>query len=290
VNIKEYIENNKDMVRISRSQRYPEYCVVKYSKKAFWKGNWDNYLMNMRGLVIDDNYNPIVMPFKKIFNQYENGANFDRDDNVTAVRKINGFMGAVTYSETYKKNIVSTTGSLDSDFANIAEEYIGKLPLQKGFTYLFEIIDIRDPHVIIEKPGAYFLSKREVKWDGIEENDQIKLDDECWKGILRPEHFDCRFSDLCKIVKEVKHEGYVVHKDGHSSIKIKSPFYKTTKFFGRIGMEKFEKIIKNKENAKKCLEEEYYPLLDHVINNSNCFFTMNEQEKFSYIKNWLNNQ
>lgn len=53
---------------------------------------------------------------------FENGTKVERDKEVVAVRKMNGFLAVVSL---YKDEmLVSTTGTLDSDFAVLARQFI----------------------------------------------------------------------------------------------------------------------------------------------------------------------
>ena len=156
--LKELLDNYPMLVRTKRSERYPELRVVKYRPNVFYDNLWDEHplLVECRGLVIDDEYNIIVKPLTKIFNRSENGTDIDRDELCTIVEKVNGFMGVVTGWQ--GKNLVSTTGSLDSKYALLAEEYLRNIPVLEGESMTFEIVDPSDPHIIKEKPGCYLLA------------------------------------------------------------------------------------------------------------------------------------
>ena len=119
---KEWLEANKSLVTMKESKNYPGLFVIKYKNKVFYDNLWTPELQQCRGLVLDAHYNVVVRPFDKIFNYMENGTTFDRDDVVTYTRKVNGFMGAMTYSEDHGY-IYSTTGSLDSDFALLVKKH-----------------------------------------------------------------------------------------------------------------------------------------------------------------------
>ena len=77
--LRSYIESNPSLVKMRRSTRYPGLFVVKYTRKVFYDGLWNDVLEECRGLVVDADYNPIVKPFTKIYNRFERGTNIHRD-------------------------------------------------------------------------------------------------------------------------------------------------------------------------------------------------------------------
>jgi hypothetical protein len=224
--IKQFVEDNSDIVRMTQSEKYEELYVLKYKNNVFYDNLWHRspILLDLRGTVIDKDFNPIIMPFRKIFNQYENKTNIDRDEEVLATQKVNGFMGAVTWNN--GKVYFSTTGSLDSVFTDRIREMIppkfleflhSKPSHEEPVTYLFEIVHPEDPHVIPEKIGAHMLGVRVPEWGhnhffGGTKNFEEQLDYiAAVTDCLRPKWKTIRFSDLCKEVKECEHEGYVAY-------------------------------------------------------------------------------
>ncbi len=283
---KEWLEANKHLVTLKQSTKYPDLFVIKYKNKVFYDNLWTPALLQCRGLVLDKDYNVIVRPFDKIFNYMENGAAFDRDDICTYTRKVNGFMGAMTYSERYG-HIYSTTGSLDSDFAKLAEKHLGKYAgrLEEGITWLFEVCDESDPHIIKEVNGAYLIGV-------VDCNTGWHFSEECvsWTalkhGLKRYVHEYARFSDIVKMSKECKYEGYVVRlqEDPTKFLKIKSPYYLTTKFLARKRGDKLIELLDDVQQAKKTIDEEYYPLLDYLSSIKDEFIALPEQERISKIE------
>ena len=157
----------KDLVTRKESKRYPGLFVRKYTRKVFYDNLWhqNEELMEARGHVELADGTVVIRPFTKIFNRFENGTDIDRDELCLSVEKINGFMAAATYVPQLGKVVVSTTGSLESDFVGYAEKYITEevknyiqLSTQsKPATFLFEICHPDDPHIIQEKFGAYLI-------------------------------------------------------------------------------------------------------------------------------------
>ena len=79
-------------------------------------------------------------------------------------------MVAVTWHD--EKLLVSTTGSVDSPFVDMAMEYINQVEdgmetmceFYKGYTWLFECCHPNDPHIIQQEPGLYLLGCRRKSW------------------------------------------------------------------------------------------------------------------------------
>lgn len=290
--IKAFVEANPTLVTVKQSKNYPELRVVKYHNRVFYGDLWTPELEEMRGLVIDQDWNPVVVPFKKIYNRHERGTDFDRDTPVVAVRKVNGFMAAVTYTGKYGV-LVSTTGSLDSDYVQFAkdkipQEFIQRLDLEKpnGCTYLFEIVHEQDPHVIKEHTGAWFLGCR----DHLTGHLAYRPHNSYWTHGLHFPEVTCwdRFGDLVKHAKEVQHEGFVVYNYERQALKLKSPHYLITKFFGRKSDDKLNHILTS-NNTLAHVEEEFFPLVNHLREVKDSFITLDEQGRFNYIKEFLRN-
>lgn len=166
--------NAKDLISqgIVKAKTYTEgpyagLSVLKYSNSVFWDNRWgeDSRLLDCRGMVVDQDDNVIIWPFKKIFNRFENETDLPLDQKIICVRKVNGFMAAATI---YKGELlVSTTGTLDSEFANLARKYIHAGPIEKidtvqNYTFIFEICDSSDPHIVAEDADDMHRAKAEV--------------------------------------------------------------------------------------------------------------------------------
>lgn len=293
----------RPLITRKESTRYPGLFVKKYTKSVFWDNRWDEDpdLVESRGIVEDADGNVVIRPFTKIFNHYEKGTNIDRDERCIAVQKINGFMAAATYVPNRSRIVVSTTGSLDSDYVAMAEKWLlGEFShntrllnsveqtiidlyrdLGQASTWLFEIVDPEDPHIIPETPGAYLLGLRRVAdtspyfstyWH------ETYLDMAAEKmEVKRPTWRERRFSDVVEDAKTCKHEGFVVYGQGsQTSLKIKSPHYLALKAAARI------KDISTLD--KKRVEEEFYPLIEHLQGMSEQFNAMEEQDRLNYIR------
>jgi len=291
-NIKAFVEANPKLVTRRESTRYPGLYVLKYTRKVFYDALWTEELMEMRGLVLDVDYNIVSYPFTKIFNRGEAGTDFHRDTWVDAVRKVNGFMACV--AKYNGRNIVSTTGSLDSDFVKIAEKWIGHLQIMPEFTYMFEICDPTDPHIIKEDSGAYLIGMRNLRTHQLMREDQ--LDVECPilnhnlmnNLIKRPRWYRCNFSTAVDLAHCAKHEGFVCRDYvSGKDLKLKSPYYLTTKFLARMRYEKLIEKFADVKNLKQTIDEEFYGLVDHIAKHFDTFQQLDEQNRIRLIENYF---
>lgn len=286
--LRDFADRHPELVNVNESKTYPGLFVVKYHRKVFYKSLWTPELTEMRGLVIDKDWNVIVRPFDKIFNVHEADApTFHDTDNVIAVRKINGFMGALTIHEKYG-TIISTTGSLDSPFVELASKHL--LPIVErglvhGVTYLFEIVDTDDPHIIEEKTGPYLIGARTVcsKLNLFEcDLDSIATG----MGVMRPEWKRTTFGEVMEEVQDCTHEGFVMYNMCGEAVKIKSPYYLVKKFFTRVRPDKL--TVEWFENNRQNFDEEYYPLMDWILENRELFTGMTQPERGTFVGEFLN--
>jgi hypothetical protein len=302
--LKKFVEENPKLVVRRQSKRYPGLFVLKYGREVFYKNLWhvNPLLLECRGLVVDVDYNVIVKPFTKVFNYGENGTTIDRDEKCEWVRKVNGFLGVVTYDSRISTTdlIYSTTGSLDSDFVDLIAKHVE--PLKGAIldnivgssglktTLLFEICDPADPHIIMEEPGAWLIGAdlyygfklREITIDIIA----------TMIGAKRPEKGYGRFSEIVKMANECKHEGYMVYgMESETALKIKSPYYLISKFLARAGDKKLmDTILSGDPSARSRIDEEFYPLIDHLATIAEEFKAMEEQQRIAYVQEYLKNE
>lgn len=293
-----FVENNPKLVTRKESGTYPGLFVLKYARKVFYDNLWTPELELCRGLILDSDWNIVVRPFTKIYNRGERNTDFHRDDIVTAVEKKNGFMAAVTYHSTHGQ-IISTTGSLDSDYVKLARKYvepyfdyikfvycrtndISSIPMDHlSFTWLFEICSPDDPHIIEEAEGAYLIGTQHCTFKDFKLPEGVLDTHAHSMNALRPKWYRVRFGSLVQELKDCTHEGYVVHNDDGRSLKMKSPYYLTCKALARGN---FDKIC---AGAKDRIDEEFYPLIDHINENKEHFTTLEEQDKLVFIREFL---
>lgn len=293
--LQEFVTANPKLVQRKESARYPGLFVVKYKRNVFWDNLWNDVLVECRGLVVDSDWNIVIQPFTKIFNRGENGTDIDRDTDVVSIRKVNGFMAAATYVQGYGV-VVSTTGSLDSDFVTLAEKWITAEVKDvikhylHGITYIFEIVDPADPHIIVEEPGAYLLGARQLPDSG---DYMSNAEHEAWLdnqatllGVLRPEWTTSRFSDVVDAAKSCQHEGFVVYSKDQA-LKIKSPYYLTSKFLARKSEDKLLRGLNDTQWFRTVVDEEYYPVIDYLVTIKDEFVSLTEQERLAVVQAFI---
>lgn len=284
---------SKPLITKRPSKRFPELSVLKYSKQVFFKNLWseDPTLLEARGHVVDANDNVVIRPFTKVFNFGENGTKIHRDAICIWIEKINGFMAAATYVESAGQVIVSTTGSLDSDFVDMAREIIPQEMIDfistkaHGTTFLFEIVHPNDPHIVPEKEGAYLIGAREVAdaspfhtcYQTEETLDNIAK--QC--GVGRPTWGVARFDRIVDAVKTIEREGVMAYtvEAPLTALKIKSPYYLALKAAAR----RKDIMALNKER----IDEEFFGLVDHLKELGDDFNEKSEQERLDYMREWL---
>lgn len=288
----------------SKPTHIPGLNILKYNPgKTMFKGHWDKYITQAaRGNIVDKDFNPINMPFPKMFNRGELGLDFNRDEEVIAWRKRNGFMLDVFYHE--GKVIVGTTGSTDSKYAEMGRKYVTPwvekvISDHPGHTFTFEICDPEDPHIIPEPVGIYLLGIRAHDWNGSFNLLNLPTDvfpDQLIKDLqsASPVQFDQpiigRFSDIAKMAKDCDHEGYVIWSNdahiGYVPLKIKSDNYLIKKLLARSKPEQILAKIKAGK-AKTEDNEEYWPLFEHIENNLVEFQALEEQPRIRFIERFL---
>ena len=303
--LKKFVEENPKLVTRRESKRYPGLFVLKYGREVFYKNLWyvNHLLLECRGLVVDADYNVIVKPFTKVFNYGENGTTIDRDEFCIWVRKVNGFLGVVTYDPKVSDDLIySTTGSLDSDFVDLIAKHVDPLKdaIMKNVvgevakaktTLMFEICDETDPHIVPEKYGAWLIGA-DLFNDGIPLRESSVNVIATLIGAMRPEMGSARFSDIVKMANECEHEGYMVYGlTSRTALKIKSPYYLVTKFLARAGEKKLmDTILSGDPSARARIDEEYYPLIDHLATIAEEFKAMEEQQRIAYVREYLKNK
>lgn len=285
---------NASLLTRKESTRYPGLFVKKYTRKVFYDNLWhqNEELMEARGHVELEDGTVVVRPFTKIFNRGENGTDIDRDEICLCIRKVNGFMAAATYVPQLDEVVISTTGSLDSDFVALAESHLNDRVREvvkqyaieeEPTTFLFEIVDETDPHIVPEEVGAYLIGYRAVSDDTPYRSfitkeavmDHLALS----MGVHRPAWDVQRFSEIVHRARVCKHEGFVVYGDKGTSLKIKSPYYLTMKAAAR----RKDIMSLNKQNV----DEEFYPLIEHLTLMGDSFTMMSEQERLDYMRDYL---
>lgn len=283
--LKDYVENSRKYVQ--KKDLGNGLFLLKYKRKVFYKSLWNEYLEECRGTIVDEDYNIVSMPFKKIYNfdVEDQAPNIEDNEIVTAFRKVNGFMAAITV---YKGDLlVSTTGSIDSIFADRIKEYITDqlrfcILTNPGYTYLFECVHPEDPHIIPEKEGLYYLGKRKNEYNSVLEYPK-PLENQLL-GCINVVGEVMDMAKVKRLTKSCRHEGYVVYTLDGRSTKLKSPYYLVKKLMARRS--NFDNLLSTK--GKETVDEEYYPMIDHIHKNIEVFSSLSEQGRLNYMREYLN--
>ena len=273
--------------------------VLKYKKKVFYDNLWNDYIAECRGSIVDADFNLVSYPFTKIYNYgIEKAAPvLAPDTRVTAFRKVNGFMVAMTVHN--GELLVSTTGSTDSPYVTMAKEMMAThMPLTDwrivlgtadclGMTFMFECVHPQDPHIVPEKPGMYLLGARENTWGSKIVCDPYFLMDFARDTLhcFWAESVTTNMARLQELAKECKHEGYVFYTADGVSAKIKSPYYLTSKWVARNP--RTDKLVDLNKDIKHNIDEEYYGLIDAIRENIVAYTAMDEQERLDWVREQL---
>lgn len=267
--------------------------VMKYSRKVFYDNLWhvDPLLLEARGIVLDAEGNAVVWPFTKVFNHGENGTTCEPERMVDAVRKVNGFMASARY---YKGELlVSTTGSLDSDFVTLARKHIEKLEgvaiLATTATLVFEICDASDPHIVEEEEGAYLIGARVMHSGQMVAEDALDYMGHLI-GAKRPEWGQMTFAQAEFLSGCVDHEGFMIRdaETGATIMKIKSPHYLTKKALMRVGHRQIETMFANPDFFRERLDEEFYGVFKVILSHGKDFWQrLEEHERRTFLEEYF---
>lgn len=140
--------------------------IFKYSRKVMYDYLWkqDERLLECRGHIYNNKTGELVQAApRKSFNYLEDGwwKDVPLDTPVQMFKKFNGFMACATMYN--GELLVSTTGSLTSEYQQWAKEAIGVsgYNTDEYYTDLYEIILNQDPHIVAEEQyGAIYLGSR----------------------------------------------------------------------------------------------------------------------------------
>lgn len=292
--LKKFVEDNPKLVSMKPAGE--GIFVLKYRKTVFYNNLWNDYLEECRGTIVDADFNVVSRPFTKIYNLgiEDKAPKLDDKTIVTAFRKVNGFMVAVTVRN--GELLISTTGSTANDYVEYAKEMMAThAPLAdwlmalntadtEGMTFMFECVHPSDPHIIVEKPGMYLLGYRENSWESKVGHDPFVIIDLAYMlNCYSPVSLTISLGQLVEMSKEVQHEGYVAYTEDGVSAKIKSPYYLTSKWVARNP--KTEKLLT--KEFKEQIDEEYYPLLSAIRANIDEYTAMDEQARLQWVRNYL---
>ena len=289
--LKTFVEQNPKLVTMKPCVGYPGLFILKYTRKVFYDGLWNDFLEECRGTIIDKDFRVVSRPFQKIYNYGVESKSpvVSLDTRVMAFRKVNGFLASVTWH--HGDLLISTTGSTDNDYVNMARSLIDLDRYRKvcrtwhGTTFMFECCHVDDKHIIEESPGMYLLGYREKSWDSqVDLTPSILRSLEQEFGTIPVEAFKVTMGELVEMSKTARHEGFVFYSAEGVSAKIKTPFYLTNKWMARNP--RTDKLLT--KEFREQIDEEFYPCLDHIRENIDIFTALSEQDRLQFIRDFLN--
>jgi predicted kinase len=283
--------------------------VYKYSKQTFWNNSWDvsPWLLKARGIVCDPAGNIVSHPFDKCFNYLENGTGKDLSDDLDVIvtDKLNGFLGIVS-ANPLKSNalLVHTQGGFGGDFVGYINDHIS--PAMKGqmlkffakndVTLMFEVLHKEDPHIVAypeDMMGLHLIGVRGKQ-----------LTDQPWTeaqvdaaaeamGLRRPQWARMKFGQARAQLRTLQTEGFMVRADTPDQeflLKMKSPFYLTTKFLGRLSSGRIKHMFANARDFKKTMDEEFFILVDTIVETYSLeqFLEYNDDARVAEVRKLIN--
>lgn len=289
--------------------------TLKYTKKVFFKNLWhlDMLLQHARGHVFNTETGELVQrPFQKVFNYGENGAGdwLEPNDYVIMFEKVNGFMAALTFDESGHP-LVSTTGSTKSEYAQLAEQVLrdGHVisSIVKVFedtcldiTFMFEICDPSDPHIVDEHAGAHFIgviSKSNGQMMPLDVMNRVSRQMQL-EGSRHhmPSSVTCSFDVAMGMVRDSRKEGFMVLSALTEDVicKMKTPHYLTKKFLMRMNSTRAQEMMNNPDKFKETIDEEFYELVDYLTGDAYIetmqtpFQSLDEQSRRQVIEEYFN--
>lgn len=283
--------------------------VYKYSKQTFFNNDWrvSELLLKARGLVLDAAGTIVSHPFDKVFNYLENdaGGNLSEAAMVVAVSKLNGFLG-IASAHPLKRGelLLHTQGSFEGEFVGYLREYlyapevrsaVSRYLARHDVTLMFEVLHPSDPH-IVEYPssmrGVHLLGVRAKHCEALAWCEE-RVDEAAREmGLRRPTWQRIRFQALKEELRTSRTEGAMVRcddKDQRHLFKIKTPYYLTTKFLGRLAASRIAHMYGNLRDFKKNLDEEFYPIADALVArvSKGEMLAMGETERVALVRSLI---
>jgi len=300
----------KQKFAISKTDSSGMLKLYKYSKKVFYKDLWERGgepLLKARGIVLDLSGRIVQHPFDKIFNYKERGTGEEILDSevVQYIQKLNGFLGNIGFDPINKKLLYTTTGSFEGEFVDYIKEYITPekelelirfLTQQHKGTLSFEVIHPEDPHIVDYPDHMYGLHL--IGFRGLQKTDKSWYEDDV-DNIAKQLNFRratwdfATFGEVKEKLKGYLDEGFMIRRKkpkvhGYDFyMKMKSPYYLTSKFISRMSKGNVKFLFNNPEAFKEKMEdEEFYPLVDIITTEKTFeeFSTMDSTSKVDYVR------
>lgn len=228
-------------------RKHPEYpiYILNYTPKTQWEFFWTKETVACRGLIIDQDYNILAIPWKKFFSleQYEDPRVKDKfeelfdiaydnafDNPVQVTNKIDGSLIIGFWYIPENKFILASRGSFESDQSvwarNIYQQKYSEIPIHYHNTYVFEVI-YPENRIVVDYKGRTDIILLGVI-DNATGKDKNLLDfvEDDWQVVE-----EARFASAYTPIKDIKStipdgsEGYVIKYANGLRMKVKSDEY-----------------------------------------------------------------
>ncbi|MCM1497218.1 MAG: metallophosphoesterase [Clostridium sp.] len=248
-----------------------------FSRKAFERGIWNRITVRARGLFIDSLTDDVVARgFSKFFNLNE----VEETDTKTlshtltypliGYKKENGFLGLVGWHKRLNKPFIASKSTNVGEYADMVREQFNKLnnkdvilafAKKNNVTFIFEVIDKRDPHIIKYNENKIVLL--DIVYNDLEDK-FFDYDSMCYVAKsygIEYKQKELEFNDWESFYKfkkkqdesyDCKHEGWVFVDASGFMFKYKSRFYKFWKM-----MRSVKDSLSVGRNVKKIFSSEY---------------------------------
>lgn len=278
----------KQKLVVRRADENSGLTLYKYHRQVLFDGLWskDPLLMKARGLVLDRAGQIVQHAFDRCFNHGEQGclAGADSSLPVIAVDKLNGYLVAVTrHPHKAGELLITTNGNLDQESPHVllarkhlTSRYKGMIGWLHSHpvTLLFEILDPTDPHIVQYTEtdyGAWLLGIRGHNLDD-QPWSESKVDEVAAQlGLRRPAW---RTTTLGIVLQEGRTqpnvEGWMLRTvDTEAYLaKLKTVWYLNVKFLSRMNDGQWAKLFAAPRVFKQQVDEEFYPLVDYLVDNN----------------------
>lgn len=267
--------------------------ILNYSKTCQFDKAWDDVTLSCRGLVVDGNGDIIARPFKKFFNMEEHindpslgeipyGQAFE------VFEKMDGSLGIFFYYKEVDQWIFASRGSFESEQAIKGEEILRKhynlLPLDKSFTYLFEIIYPKN-RIVVDYGGISALvmlgaihtaTGAEMSHKDMRNKYEIYN----YKTVVSKYNDINDISDIRKQLEDNSNEGVVVRFSNGFRMKIKwSEYIRLHRIVTNISSINIWDTLRKDIDISDIINnvpDEFFDFVQNVINDLN--------EKYNYIE------
>lgn len=296
--------------------------LLKYSRNCFHSFDWDDFTMRCRGLVIDEEGNPLNNPFIKMFNLDEH-PDYTMDSLVGRMRnepyeildKSNGHLCILFCYGGKWFNV--TSGSFDGDFCkpdrkvledNGVLDYLETHPAWENCTFMFEMIVDYDKHTCYKRQTDLYGHNvpvligmrsnkidRDYSWDAMNVvatvgGFPVVRNHKRARDIIYGTWSEDVFINGLYDVKGI--EGYIIKFQDGTRYKIKTKEYLFARYMKEISSEgKMKKLFihhfLDEDAAKADIPEEYHHLWDRMKSHYDNFSdTLNQvfMGKLNYIR------